>query len=217
MSPAQPWPVPGRCRRPLGSAREGLRRLLRVQGTDTPNAKSAPLRLARSRSGHPAALTGRRGQASEVLNPGPGSIFNTQYKGRLRTDNPRDLPSRRSGAYSPQQCHGKFRPVRAIAGHGAGPGRRTIGGWHWRGRTALAADWRILPPSPGREPLKERRAHCDDVGCGKTVGLISPTARALSSACNAPCALAQTCSSYAPRSWPPPSQISDLPAAIHSR
>jgi hypothetical protein len=38
------------------------------------------------------------------------------------------------GGYSPQQCHGKFRPVRAT-GHGAGPGRRTIGGWHWRGRS----------------------------------------------------------------------------------
>jgi hypothetical protein len=25
-----------------------------------------------------------------------------------------------------------------------------IGGWHWPGRSALAADWRILLPSPGR-------------------------------------------------------------------
>jgi hypothetical protein len=41
----------------------------------------------------------------------------------------------RQGGYSRQQCHGKFRPVRAIAGHGAGPGRRMIGGWHWRGRS----------------------------------------------------------------------------------
>jgi hypothetical protein len=38
------------------------------------------------------------------------------------------------GGYSRQQCHGKFRPVRATAGHAAGPGREMIGGWHWRGR-----------------------------------------------------------------------------------
>jgi hypothetical protein len=34
-----------------------------------------------------------------------------------------------------------------------------IGGWHWRGRTALAADWRILPPLAGRRgysPIMER-------------------------------------------------------------
>jgi hypothetical protein len=32
-----------------------------------------------------------------------------------------------------------------FVGHG---GHCSIG-WHWRGRIALAADWRILPPSPG--------------------------------------------------------------------
>jgi hypothetical protein len=34
-----------------------------------------------------------------------------------------------------------------------------IGGWHWRGRSALAADWCILPPSPGGEAslLKDHR------------------------------------------------------------
>jgi hypothetical protein len=39
----------------------------------------------------------------------------------------------------------------------------TIGGWHWKGRTALAADWRILPPSPGDEAtLHKIAARCDD-------------------------------------------------------
>jgi hypothetical protein len=56
-----------------------------------------------------------------------------------------------------QQCHGKFPQVRATAGRG---GEGPIGGWHWRGRTALAAHWRILPPSPqggGATLLKGRR------------------------------------------------------------
>jgi hypothetical protein len=40
-----------------------------------------------------------------------------------------------------------------------------IGGWHWPGRTALAADWRILLPSPGGEAtLFKIAAHCDDRG-----------------------------------------------------
>jgi hypothetical protein len=67
------------------------------------------------------------------------------------------------GGYSPKQCHGKFRPVRATAEHGAAPGRRLIGGWHSRGRTALATDWRILLPSPGGEAtLLKIAALCDD-------------------------------------------------------
>jgi hypothetical protein len=40
-----------------------------------------------------------------------------------------------------------------------------IGGWHWRGRTALTADTRILPLSPGGEaPLLKIAAYCDDRG-----------------------------------------------------
>jgi hypothetical protein len=38
-----------------------------------------------------------------------------------------------------------------------------IGGWHWRGRSGLAADWRILLPSQGGEAtlFKIGAAHCD--------------------------------------------------------
>jgi hypothetical protein len=40
-----------------------------------------------------------------------------------------------------------------------------IAGWHWRGRTALAADWRILPLSPGGEAtLLWIAAPCDNRG-----------------------------------------------------
>jgi hypothetical protein len=40
-----------------------------------------------------------------------------------------------------------------------------IGGWHWRGRSALAADWGILPPTPGGEAtLLKIAAPCDDRG-----------------------------------------------------
>jgi hypothetical protein len=36
-------------------------------------------------------------------------------------------------------------------------------GWHWKGRTGLAADGRILSPSVGGEPtLLKIAAHCDD-------------------------------------------------------
>jgi hypothetical protein len=42
-------------------------------------------------------------------------------------------------------------------------GRGMIGGWHWSGRSGLAADWRILPPSPdGEATLHKIAAHCDD-------------------------------------------------------
>ena len=37
-----------------------------------------------------------------------------------------------------------------------------IGGWHWRGRSGLAADWRILLPSLGEATLFKIAAYCDD-------------------------------------------------------
>jgi hypothetical protein len=42
-------------------------------------------------------------------------------------------------------------------------GREMIG-WHWSGRSGLAADWRILPPPGSEATLSKIAAHCDDRG-----------------------------------------------------
>jgi hypothetical protein len=122
--------------------------------------------------GHPCTYS-----ASTCLKSGPQRCA-ALNRGRSRFE-PQPDAARRPGASPTPEGHpeGERRPIGrwklSKQSGKAGPTGTPltghvymmIGGWHWRGRTGLAADWRILLPPPGGEAtLLKTAANCDDRG-----------------------------------------------------